>query len=145
MCKVDHQYLSNMQITNRAVNISEECKVMFVSLFRSDTAAIWYFTLVHNIRTPDTWQKFKQSLMVDFLLDEHVRRASDRLKKAKQMGNVSKIYIKIQKHYSSSTIYQWWGNIRPFYLQNKAKRGTRGYEEHSCYVWRSGKKCTQGK
>lgn len=87
--KVD-QYLSLMQISNPSRTISEDAKIMFGTSFLSETAAIWWFTLVQDNRTPSTWQEFKQALLNEFLPEDHVRRARDRLRATKQKGSVSK-------------------------------------------------------
>lgn len=79
-----------MQVTNPGVNITEECKIMFASSFLSETAAIWWFTLVQTNMIPTTWQDFKQSLLGEFLPEDHVRRARDRLKRARQTSFVAK-------------------------------------------------------
>lgn len=86
--KID-QYLSLMQISNPGTNVTEECQIMFASSFLTETAAVWWFTLVQNATTPSTWQEFKQALMAEFLPEDHIRRARDRLRRVKQKGSAS--------------------------------------------------------
>lgn len=79
-----YQYLSLMRITNPGIAITEESKIMFAASFLPGTAAIWWFKLDQNNTIPTSWQLFKQSLRNDFLPEDHVRRARDRLRRSKQ-------------------------------------------------------------
>lgn len=63
---------------------------MVAPSFLSETAAIRWFTLVQNNAAPTTLKGFKQSLLDELLPEDHVRRARDRLKMAKQLSSVPK-------------------------------------------------------
>lgn len=87
--KVD-QYLSLSQISNPGADISEDAKTMFAASFLTETAAVWWFTLVQNNATPNTWQGFKQALLNEFIPDDQIRRARDRLRNCRQKGSAAK-------------------------------------------------------
>lgn len=85
-----NQYLSIMKVTNAEVNITEECNIMFASSFLFDTAEIWWLTSVQNNATPTTWEDLKQALLGELLLEDHIRCARVRLKRAKQSEPAAK-------------------------------------------------------
>lgn len=63
---------------------------MFAASFFTETAAVWWFTLVQGNSTPNTWQGFKQALLNKFIPDDHIIRERDRLRSCRQKGSVAK-------------------------------------------------------
>lgn len=63
---------------------------MFASTLLTETAAIWWFTVVQSGKVPITWNDFKLALRNEFLPDDHVRRARDRLGRSTQSASVAK-------------------------------------------------------
>lgn len=63
---------------------------MYASPFLSGTAAVWWYTLVQSNQAPGTWNDFKSAIVREFVPEDHVRSARDKLRKLRQTGSVSK-------------------------------------------------------
>ena len=70
--------------------LTEKNKVLFASTFLSGNAAVWWYTLVQTHFAPTSWEDFKTGVVKEFVLEDHVRRARDRLRKLQQTTSVSK-------------------------------------------------------
>lgn len=84
------QYLLLIQIGASQGNLSEGHKVMFASTFLTKNATVWLYTLVLGNKVPQCWEDFKKAIQSEFVPQDHVRRARDRLRKLHQTTNVSK-------------------------------------------------------
>ena len=84
------QYLALTEITNPNVGLSDQSRIMYASTFLAGTAAVWWYTMVQSNQTPATWADFKVAITREFVPEDHVRRARDKLRKLRQTGSVSK-------------------------------------------------------
>ena len=76
--KID-QYLTLMEITNPAVVLTDQSRIIYASTFLSGMAAVWWYTLVQCSQTPATWSDFKTAIVREFVPEDHVRRARESL------------------------------------------------------------------
>lgn len=84
------QYLVLMQLNNPAAQLLEANRILYASTFLTGTAAVWWYTLVQSNTVPTTWDQFKAKVVAEFVPDDHVRRARDKMRKLQQTGSVSK-------------------------------------------------------
>lgn len=84
------QYLAIVQLANSAVELNDANLVMYASTFLTGTAALWWYNLVQANQVPLTWDTFRTAMVGEFVPEDHVRRARDRLRKLKQSFSVSK-------------------------------------------------------
>ena len=84
------QYMLLLQVNNPTQPLSEANKIMFASTFLTGTASVWWFTLVQSNAMPTTWEDFKATLSREFVPEDHVRRAREKLRRLRQIGSVSK-------------------------------------------------------
>lgn len=84
------QYLVLAQLSNPGVPLTEANRILYASTFLTSTAAVWWYTLVQANTVPATWQEFKAKVIAEFVPDDHVRRARDRLRKLTQTTSVAK-------------------------------------------------------
>lgn len=84
------QYLSLVQLSHPTVPLTESNRILYASTFLTGTAAVWRYTLVQANTVPETWPQFKAKVIAEFVPDDHVRRARDRLRKLHQTSSVSK-------------------------------------------------------
>lgn len=84
------QYLTLVQLSNPGLPLSEGNRILYASTFLTETAAVWWYTLVQANTVPTTWTQFKDKIISEFVPDDHVRRSRDRLRKLKQNSSVSK-------------------------------------------------------
>lgn len=87
--KVD-QNLTLMDITNPAAVLTDQSRIMYASTFLSGIAAVWWYTLVQCSQTPATWNDFKTTIVREFVPEDRVRRARDRLRELVQTASMSK-------------------------------------------------------
>ncbi len=91
------QYFHLLSTFNPGVLQTEESKIMFASSFLSDSAAIWWYTIVQSGSSPTTWSSFCEALKSEFVPADYVRRARDRLRRLKQTGSVTKYLSEFRK------------------------------------------------
>lgn len=84
------QYIQLVQLTNPNFQLTEANKILFASTFLTETAAVWWFTQIQSNIAPTTWVDFKNALTREFIPEDHIRRARDKLRRCKQGGSVSK-------------------------------------------------------
>jgi len=84
------QYLSLLMITNPNMQLDESTRITYASTFFTSTAAVWWYTLVQVGQVPTTWVAFKEAVIREFVPEDHVRRARDKLRRLTQTTSVSK-------------------------------------------------------
>lgn len=84
------QYLALVEFGSPGNVLQDRTRIMYVSTFFSATAKVGWFTKVRRNTIPQTWALFKQCIRAEFVPDDHIRRARDRLRKLKQTTSVSK-------------------------------------------------------
>ena len=82
------KYLRLIQV-GQATQISAETAVDFASTFMTGTAANWWYTIVHEGKVPPTWEAFKLLVETEFVPQDSVIRARDRLNKLRQRTSVA--------------------------------------------------------
>lgn len=85
------KYLRLIQV-GQTTELSDEVAIDFASTFLVGTAANWWFSLVQGNRVPATWEAFKVVLETEFVPQDSINRARDRLYKLKQRRSVA-IYL----------------------------------------------------
>lgn len=84
------QYLQLSALSGANAEITDESRIMFASSYLTSTAASWWYTVIQAGRTPTTWEEFRSMILSEFVPEDHVRRARDRLRRLKQTSSVSK-------------------------------------------------------
>jgi len=84
------QYLALAQLANPTAPMTDANRIMYASTFLTGTAAVWWYTVVQTALLPNTWEDFKKAVIAEFVPEDHVRRARDKLRKLKQVTSVSK-------------------------------------------------------
>lgn len=74
------QYLALTQITRPGVMLDDSSRILFASTFLTGTAAVWWYTLIQSNKIPNTWEQFKAAVVKEFVPEDHVRRARDKLR-----------------------------------------------------------------
>lgn len=84
------QYLVLVQLSNPAAPLTDANRITYASTFLTGTAAVWWYTVVQANLAPTTWDTFKAAVVSEFVPEDHVRRARDKLRKMRQTTSVSK-------------------------------------------------------
>lgn len=84
------QYLVLVQLSNPGVQLTEGNRILYASTFLTGTAAVWWYTLVQSKWPPTTWEQFKAKVVAEFVPEDHVRRARERLRKLRRTTSVAK-------------------------------------------------------
>lgn len=82
-------YLNVVQMNNPQQIIDENTKVSVASTFLSGHAAQWWFMIVQSGQVPAHWEEFVACVRNEFIAQDSVRRARDRLRSLFQKASVS--------------------------------------------------------
>ena len=82
------KYLRLIQV-GQENQISAQVAVDFASTFMTGTAANWWFTIVSENKTPPTWESFKLLVETEFVPQDSVVRARDKMNKLRQKQSVA--------------------------------------------------------
>lgn len=82
-------YLSLLQAGNHAKPILDKTKIAFASSVMKNSAANWWYMLVRSGNAPGEWEQFKNGVKNEFVPQECVQRARDKLRNLRQLGSVS--------------------------------------------------------
>jgi Retrotransposon gag protein len=78
------QYFAIVQVRDPETTLSDETKLTYASSLFTQTAAAWWYRLVQIGQVPGTWEAFIGVLRAEFIPQDHVRRARDKLRKLRQ-------------------------------------------------------------
>ena len=65
-------------------------RIPYASNFLMSTASVWWYTVVQSNETPATWLEFNEAVIKEFVPEDHICRARDKLRKFRQTSSVSK-------------------------------------------------------
>lgn len=82
-------YLNVCQMNNPQQLIAENMKVSVASTLLKGTAANWWFILVQSGQAPGQWDEFVNCVRTEFIPQDSIRRARDRLRGLVQRTSVS--------------------------------------------------------
>ena len=82
------KYLRLIQV-GQSTMIGPDVAIDFCSTFMTGTAANWWYTVVHENKVPPTWEAFKLLVETEFVPQDSVVRARDRLNKLRQKTSVA--------------------------------------------------------
>ena len=82
-------YLHVSQMNNPQQAIDENMKVTVASTLLKGTAANWWFMMVQSVQAPGTWDEFCAAVRNEFIPQDSVRRARDRLRGLVQKTSVA--------------------------------------------------------
>ena len=83
------QYFYLVGIFKPGILASDETRIMSASLFLTQNAALWWYTLVKSNLAPTKWSMFCEALKREFVRTDYVRRTRDRLRKLKNQISIS--------------------------------------------------------
>ena len=82
------RYLRLIQV-GQDRKIDTQSGIEFASTFMTGTAANWWYTLVSDDAVPRTWEAFKLAVETEFVPQDSVLRARDKLARLRQKTSVS--------------------------------------------------------
>lgn len=83
------QYLTLIQVGNADLVLDDATKINFASMFLKGTAASWWYVKVQTQQLPTTWIDFQTAVRTEFIPQDSLRRARDKLRKLEQRTSVS--------------------------------------------------------
>ena len=83
------QHLSLVQVASPELDLGDATKIGFASMLLKGTAASWWYVLVQSQQIPATWQEFEAAVRAEFVPQDSIRRARDKLRKLSQRTSVS--------------------------------------------------------
>jgi len=81
-------YLNLLQVSNPQINLDEGTKVAFASTLLKGTAAQWWYMLVQSGNAPTQWDAFLAKVRMEFIPQDSVARARDKLRALRQKTSV---------------------------------------------------------
>lgn len=70
--------------------MSEADCVLFPSTFLTETAAVWWYTIVQMTKVPKKWYEFKTLIQDEFIPKDHMMRARENLLRLRQLTSTPK-------------------------------------------------------
>lgn len=84
------QFLSLVHPNIPSSLLTAASRITFASSDLTGNVAVWWYALLQTGLTPSTWEDFKNAVMRDFILSDHLQRGRDKLRSRKQVTSVSK-------------------------------------------------------
>lgn len=81
-------YLNLLQVTNPQIILDENTRVSFASTLMKGTAAQWWYMLVQSGQAPVEWHTFLAKVRSEFIPQDSVDRARDKLRSLRQKTTV---------------------------------------------------------
>lgn len=81
-------YLNLLQVTNPEIVLNEGVRVSFASTLMKGTAAQWWYMLVQSGQAPGNWNEFLAKVRLEFIPQDSVDRARDKLRSLRQKTSV---------------------------------------------------------
>lgn len=82
-------YFSIVEFGNPTLQLTDEMKIRYACTCLSGIASNWWYTKLQSENYPTTWADFKTELRKEFIPQDSIRRARDKLRRLVQRTSVS--------------------------------------------------------